>query len=158
MGESRSGLEAGILLILILLFGWMILKAMERAKLEQRVQVIGNPGNLALNPGGKVDKPTNILAKRVIVTSSGTPVQFPKGKVAGNEIRLSTQGNTGNIYIGDGASTVKDGVLRFAIVKDSNIPYKVSQGFELSRLWVDADNDNDALEIITEVEGAGGNQ
>ena len=120
-----------------------------------------NPGIKALsNPTLKLDNPgtlqlakpeTRLLAKRIIVASVGSPVQFPQGRVVGNEIRLSTRANTGTVYIGDGETTVKDGVLRFGIPKDSNIPYRVSKGFELSRLWVDADTDTDAIEVICEI-------
>jgi len=95
---------------------------------------------------------TRILVKRIIVASGGTPVQFPEGVVIGNDIRLTTRGNTGTVYIGGAPSTVKDGVLRFGIAKDLNVNHKVSDRFELSRLWVDVDTDADAVEVICEVE------
>jgi hypothetical protein len=65
--------------------------------------VMHNPGTLRLgNPVPlqlKAPKPTRLLAKRIIVVTSGTPVQFPTGVVAGNEIRLNTRGNTGTVYL-----------------------------------------------------------
>ena len=123
---------------------------------------IGNPGNPTQigNPVVKLPAPqpapaksTRLLAKVINVASGGTPQQFPEGKVIGNEIRLTTRANTGTVYIGDGITTVKDGVLRFGIAKDLNIPYMVSDKFELSRLWVDADTDDDKISVLCEVEG-----
>ena len=94
---------------------------------------------------------TMILVKKVVVTSSGTAVQFPEGEVVGNEIRLSTTGNTADVYIGYSKTTVQDGVLRFGIMEDKNIPLKVDDLFELSQLWLDADTDADAVYIFCRV-------
>lgn len=100
----------------------------------------------------QLPKPTpkfRMLAMKVVVATAGTPVQFPYGKPINREVRLSTVGNTGDVFLGESYAGVKDTIHRFTINEDSNIPYKVS---ELSNLWVDADNDDDAIEVIGEIE------
>ena len=114
---------------------------------------MANPGKVIGNPVQikEVKQPeTRLLAMRVTAKSAGTPVQFPTGKVPSGEIRLSTRGNTGTVYLGDSYASVKEGTLRFGIAKDKDFSYKVG---ELSSLWLDADTDGDGIELLGEIGG-----
>ena len=108
------------------------------------------------NNPGLLEKPkaTRILSERIVVTSAGTPVRLPYGKPVG-EVRVSTAGNTGNVYLGTSYVEAKDDKHRFTIATGNNIllPIQVN---DLSELWLDAANDNDAMSIFGEVESVGG--
>jgi hypothetical protein len=92
-----------------------------------------------------------LLFRKVIITS-GTPEQLPEGKLINKEVRLCTDGNSGNIYLSDHPKTASSGDIRFCIEQDRNIPLKLAVGFELSTLYVDADNDDDKLYLMAQVE------
>lgn len=139
-----------LLLILVAVIGWLIWKGRQKALAspDTALKAIGNPGTtvLQLEPA----KTTKLLAMKVIVKKAGTPVQFPSGKVPSGEVRLSTRGNTGTVYIGDSYVGVKSTTHRFGVVKDKDFPYKVT---ELGILWLDADTDADYCEVLGEVYG-----
>jgi hypothetical protein len=111
---------------------------------------IGNDstGRLLMLEGIQTQSNTRPFTHAVVVKTAGTPVQFPHGSVPSGEIKVSTRGNTGTVYISDSASTAGSGSNRYGIAKDSSELIRVS---ELSQLYLDADNDDDQCEIFAQV-------
>jgi len=135
-----------LLIVLAIAVGYLIWKGRNQLALQTaRVKALSKP---LPNPKLLETPKTKLLAFKAVVKTAGVPVQLPYGKPTRGEVRLSTAGNSGNVYLGDSYSTVKDGILRFTIPKDKEFNYKIT---DLSSLFLDADNDNDGLGIISEV-------
>jgi hypothetical protein len=88
------------------------------------------------------------------VKFAGTPTQLPDVKPIG-QIRVSTVGNAGDIYLGTSYPDVQSSQHRFTIAANSNItlPLVVNS---LSELWLDAANDGDSLSVICAIQEKGG--
>jgi len=141
--------EKTLIIIIAIAVGWLIWKARQPKELG-----MANPGTEAIaignNPLQLEQAKPRLLAMKVVVKSAGTPVRFPYGKPVTGKMKFNTRGNTGVVFLGDSPSTVADGILRFSVAKDKDFDYEVS---ELSNLWLDADNDNDYIEIMGDIEG-----
>jgi len=143
--------EKWLIVILLAVIGYLIYKSQKPKELSMgmgmpKIRAVGNPGAKQL----QAPKTTKLLAERVIVATSGTPVQFPLGKPV-SEVRLSTADNTGTIFLGTSYVEARDAKHRFAIATGSNInlPFKVA---DLSQVWCDCDTNNDGVSILAEVE------
>ena len=94
-----------------------------------------------------------LLAFRLTVVKGGEPIEFPlgkNGKPKFSEVRVSTPAtNAGNVYIGNSCVNAKFSSLRYAVASGKTFNLKLST---LEDLWLDADNDGDALDILTEIQ------
>jgi hypothetical protein len=141
-----------LLVLILAVLGWWLYHSAKERQITM-VRSIGNPTvGIVQPPQLALQQPlrTRMFAERIVVASAGTPVQLPKGKPV-SEVRLSTAGNTGTVYLGTSYVEARDAKHRFSIITGSNIslPFKVA---DLSDLWVDAATNNDAVSILCEVE------
>jgi len=109
-------------------------------------RAIGQAPMLALQTATK----TRIFAERIVVPVAGTPIQFPQGKPV-SDVRLSTAGNTGTIFLATSYVEAQAASHRFSVLTGSNIslPFRVTN---LDEIWVNAATNNDAVSILTELE------
>lgn len=145
------------LIVILGLAAWLIYRTVKERSLGTRSNnmiPIGNPTTIGIAqpPVLALQSPTNtrIFAERIVVPTAGTPVRLPAGKPV-SDVRLSTVGNTGTIYLGTSFVECRDAKHRFAVATANNIslPFRVS---DLSDLWLDAATANDGVSILCEVE------
>jgi hypothetical protein len=143
------------LIVILAIVGWLIYRSVkERSLGMSNATMIAPIGNTTVRIGQQpllaLVKQTRMLAERIVVASAGTPVQLPEGKPV-SEVRLSTAGNTGTVYLGTSYVETQSPQHRFSIITSQNIslPFKVTN---LNLVWVDAATNNDAVSILCEVE------
>lgn len=86
---------------------------------------------------------------RITVATLGVPVEFPSGKLRFSEMRVSTLGNVGNVFIASDSPEALLPNTRFEIAPNLNIPLKASA---MDGLWLNAVNANDGLFVFAELE------
>jgi len=91
-----------------------------------------------------------IKCYRVNAPVAGVPVEFPKGKLTFNEMRVSTLGNGGNIFIASDSSETLTPGTRYEIAPNIDIPLKATR---MDNLWLNATVGGDGLSIFAELEG-----
>jgi len=147
-----------MLLLLILAVGWLLMKqkqvalpALSQALPARQVPLLPqvNILNALAQSQQQTQKTTRILTERITVSSSGTPVQLPKGKSLGDVRFSSPSTNAGAVYLSESYQDSVAGRHRFSLQsgKDMSLPVK-----ELSGLWVDSDNDSDLVEVFAQIE------
>jgi len=92
-----------------------------------------------------------LLIRSVKIASTSEAEQLPMGRLKTGYVRISTCGNTGDIYIADSETTALAGNNRFTIGEGKLTPLRLPVGFELSDLWVAAATSNDVLGLIAEL-------